>query len=371
MTNHSLFNFQSIESDLQSAMRWSLSGFKSSGGSPDFWAKTQLKRNIENAIRGYTQSFVTGGQDGCCGYGDPPGSGFKVTFGLQVLVAYKVRFKANLNIGYGQRYGDFAGSTSLHFSAYNSGLGTGVNKNDLVVDITAAANIVVGGGEGTPLQSYSLNSNSAIPMLNNFDYSFRYGQLFTWNSALHDNQFSLDRLQREGMIGFRLGDVNVSTNNDTKRLYFGGGTDKGWTGGFSIVTPLVELGFQDFSGDYIHKSKAPNKINEEQQRDEILRDIKNIKNDKSLSKHAVKEKIAELEERLKKLTFHKYHNQTEYQKRLNKASTYIRFNTNNGYNATVDVIGDAWLQNAIHRAIKDFRFEYEHNNIQAWGGFRF
>ncbi len=40
-------------------------------------------------------------------------------------------------------------------------------------------------------------------------------------------------------------------------------------------------------------------------------------------------------------------------------------------NTTVDVIGDAWLRNAIHRAIKDFRFEYKRNNIQAWGGLRF
>ncbi len=112
-------------------------------------------------------------------------------------------------------------------------------------------------------------------------------------------------------------------------------------------------------------------IHSPQTRERILRDIKELQRNKSISKILKKEKIANLKDELKELTFYKYHNQTEYQKRLNKASTYIRFNTNNGYNATVDVIGDAWLQNAIHRAIKDFRFEYEHNNIQAWGGFRF
>jgi len=87
----------------------------------------------------------------------------------------------------------------------------------------------------------------------------------------------------------------------------------------------------------------------------------------SLNKFEKKEKISSLEKELKDLTFYKYHNQTSYQKNLNKASTYIRVN-NNGYNATIDLIGDAWLQNAIHRAIKDFRFEYNHKNIEVWGG---
>ena len=86
MTNHPLFNFQGIESDLQSAITSSMFSFKSSVGDAEFWAETDLKRNIEQSMRGYSQSFMTGGQDGCCGSGAPPGSGFKVTFGLQILV---------------------------------------------------------------------------------------------------------------------------------------------------------------------------------------------------------------------------------------------------------------------------------------------
>ncbi|HEX8577897.1 MAG TPA: hypothetical protein VF677_16550 [Flavobacterium sp.] len=52
------------------------------------------------------------------------------------------------------------------------------------------------------------------------------------------------------------------------------------------------------------------------------------------------------------------------------ASTYLRIN-NNGANITIDVIGDAWLQNLIHKKIRDFKFEYEHKRIDVWGGFRF
>ncbi|WP_064966312.1 hypothetical protein [Tenacibaculum ovolyticum] len=365
MTNHSLFNFQGIETDLEAAITSSIFDFKHCVGDAKFWAETDLKRRVEQSMRGYSQSFITKDKNGCCGNIDPPGSGFKVTFGLQIQLAYKVRFKANLNIGYGQRYGNFAANTSFHVSAYNSGLGVGVDKSNMVVDVTAAANVIVGGGHGTPLQSYSLNYNSPIPILNNFENSFRYGQLFTWNSALHDNQFSLDKLQREGMIGFRLGNVNVSSNNDTKLGYFGGGTDMGWTGGLTIVTPLIEVGFQDFSGDFLKKG-----IEQENKRIDILKKIKSIKNSNK-TKPIKKIELDKLEDDLIKLTRGKFHKQTDYQKRLNKASTYIRFNQQNGYNATIDVIGDAWLQNFIHKTIKDFKFEYEYKNIEGWGGKKF
>ena len=70
------------------------------------------------------------------------------------------------------------------------------------------------------------------------------------------------------------------------------------------------------------------------------------------------------------MTRGKYHQQTESQKKLNQASTYFIFN-NNGSNITLDVIGDAWLQNGIHKAIKDFKFEYDYKKIVLWGGHQF
>lgn len=249
-------------------------------------------------------------------------------------------------MSYGERSGNFSGSGSLHFAAYNGGLGTAFGGKNLVVDITAAANLVVGTGNGMPLQSYSLNYNSPIGLQNNFNKSIGYGQLLTWNSALNQGEFSLDKIQREGMIGFRIGDVNVSSNNDTKRAYFGGGTDMGWTGGLSIVTPFMEVGFQDFSGDYFNGPRDKLGTFNDEEKKEIM--IKNGLNPFEEMKHR----------------------QTNYQKSLNKASTYFRVN-NNGYNITLDVIGDAWLQNGIHKAIKDFKFEYEHKKLELWGGFQF
>ena len=230
-------------------------------------------------------------------------------------------------------------------------------KKDLVVDLTAAANLTLGGGQGTPLQSYSLNYNSPIPTFNDFLNSFSYGQLLTWNSGVNENQFSLDRIQREGMIGFRLGDVNVSTNNDTRRLYFGGGV--------AVTTPFFEVGFQDFSGDFSKTARTGG--SHEKRREIIISEIKSLKKNSNLNHLDKEDKINNLEKELGILTDKNYHNQPPYQKNLNKASTYIRIN-NNGYSATIDLIGDAWLQNAIHKAIKDFRFEYKHKDIEVWGG---
>ena len=347
MFSNSILNLNSVNSELQSALQSSLLEFGEERSNADFWAMSSLQSNVEAAAKKITASQFSG----FGGPGDPPGKGFKISFGLQILVGYKVRYRASANLGYGNRWENFGATSSFHFSAYNGGLGTGINKKNLV-----------GGGYGTPLQSYSLNNNSAIPMQNDFKNSFSYGQLLTWNSGLNENQFSLDKLQREGMIGFRLGDVNVSSNNDTKKAYFGGGTDMGWTGGISVATPFFEVGFQDFSGDYL--KDAP----EEVKKDKIGKEIKALKKDKSITKDERKEKIAVLEKELKELTFHKYHNQSDYQKNLNKASTYLRINNSNEFGATVDLIGDAWLQNAIHRAIKDFRFEYDLKTTEVWRG---
>ena len=341
MVSNSLFDLQSIKSDVSSALNSSIFDLGNPYKDPNFWAKTSLQTKVESSIQDIARKISTSGRGNT---GNPPDKGFRVTFGIQILVGYKIRVRGNANIGYGNRYGNFGATSSLHISAYNAGLGSAVDKKGLVVDLTAAINLTIGSGYGTPLQSYSLNYNSPIPTLNDFHNSFSYGQLLTWNSALNENQFSLDRIQREGMIGFRLGDVNVSSNNDTKRAYFGGGTDMGWTGGLTVATPFLEIGFQDFSGDYLRGPKDRKGTFNDDEKREIMR-----RNNENPYKSG-------------------FHRQLSHQKKLNKASTYIRINNSSGYNATVDLIGDAWLQNAIHKAIKDFRFEYNYKNIEVWGG---
>lgn len=358
MTQSNLFSLNSLDTQIWSSLQNSLSDFDPKVNA-DFWAQNSLRRNAENALIKIAQknNFTDINSS-------PPnnGDGFRAIFGLQILIGYKIRFKATANFGTGYRFGDFGITNSIHLAAYNSGLGVGVHNKNFTIDITAAVNLTVGGGQGVPLQSYSSNYNSPIPNLNDFNNSFSYGQLLTWNSNINNkSKFSLDDLQREGMIGFRLGDINVSSNNDTKRFYFGDGGDRAWTGGISVATPLFEVGFQDFSGDYIHKAPI------EQELERLKKEIEKIQDDSFLSKEEKNSKIAILDEDLRKLTDNNLHTQTNYQKKLNKASTYFRIN-NSGYNATIDVIGEAWLQNFIHRKIKDLRFEYNHKKVELWGG---
>lgn len=358
----SIANMNGLDSVLNSAIQSSFIGSTANISNVHFWATNNLKNNVEKAMNSWVaQNKASNVILGNTGPGDPPGKGFKVTFGLQIQLSYKVRFKTNLDFGYGFRKGSFAGTGSLHLSTYNGGLGVGVGRSNMVIDVTAAVNLTVGGGQDIPLQSYSLNYNSPIPMLNDYNYSLSYGQLVTWNSALNQNQFSLDKIQREGMIGLRVFDVNVSSNNDTKRIYFGGGTDMGWTGGISLSTPYIEVGFQDFSGDFEKKKTY-------YQREKILDDIKKVKKNSFLTKEDKEVQIRVLNRSLDELLIQNpYHKQTPYQKKLNKASTYIRFNRN-GYNTTVDVIGAAWLQNFIHKKISDFKFEYDFKRIETWRG---
>ena len=162
------------------------------------------------------------------------------------------------------------------------------------------------------------------------------------------------------MIGFRLGNFNISSNNDTKRFYFGDGGDRSWTGGISVSTPILEVGFQDFSGKFLKEATNETELKA------LKNKIKEIKKS-NLSKNEKKKEIAFIDIKLRKLTENNLHTQTAYQQNLNKASTYFRINTN-GYNATLDFIGDAWLQNFIHRKIKDLRFNYEHKKAELWFG---
>ncbi len=354
MISKSLFLMPELNVSINESINFSVMQMGDQSKNPSFDLQNNLKTNLESSLHNWRSNFKTANAS-CPTCPNPPGYGFRVNFGLQILLDFKIRFKGNVGVGYGQRWGDVAGVAALNASIYNHGLGTAVNSRELVIDVTAATYLTVGGGKGTPLTTNTLNYNSPSPILNDFKNSFTYGQLVTWNSALNEKRFSPTDIQREGMIGFRLGDFNVSSNNDTKRLYQGGGTDKGWTGGLSIVTPLFEVGFQDFSGDF-------QKLEQEDKRDKLIDKIKNLKKSNGSSIE-----LEALEGELLVLTKGKFHNQSSYQKSLNKASNYFRFK-NNGSDLTIDLIGDAWLQNMIHKSIKDFKFEYNFHDTDIWSG---
>lgn len=324
------------------------------------WAENELRTSAQVAVTNWAQQnalSIAGNRSGSPQGG--PGDGFTITVGIQLLLSYKIGFKAGLNAGYGKRFGNMAFNSSVHVGVYNAGLGTPIDKRNLTFDVTGSANLIFGWGKGVPLRSYSLNYNTPIPMMNDFKNSISIGQLFTWNSAINDNQFSFSRLQREGMFGMRIGKFNISTNNDTAMVpYFGCGSDKGWTGGISIATPWMEFGFQDFTGDFDDNAKL------ETERHEIKKAMKDIEGDKTLDSDEKKRRLMPLKDRLDDLTDNSYHTQSTKQKRLNKASTYFRFSRN----GTLDIVGDAWFQNFIHRKIKDIRFEYPQKKIEIWGG---
>lgn len=357
MISKSLYLMPELNASINESINFSVMQMGHQSKNPSFDLQNNLKTNLENSLHNWRSNFKTANAS-CPTCPNPPGYGFRVNFGLQILLDFKIRFKGNVGLGYGQRWGDVAVVTALNASIYNHGLGTAVNSRELVIDVTAATYLTVGGGKGTPLTTNTLNYNSPSPILNDFKNSFTYGQLVTWNSALNEKRFSLTDVQREGMIGFRLGDFNVSSNNDTKRIFQGGGTDKGWTGGVSIVTPLFEVGFQDFTGDF-------QKLEQEDKRDKLIDGIKKMKK----SGLSSKTQIEALEFELLLLTKGKFHKQSPYQKSLNKASNYFRFK-NNGTDLTIDFVGDAWLQNEIHKAIKDFKFEYDFKDTDIWGGQR-
>ena len=229
MTATPLIETPGMQHPLRSGLQRSVADLESSFyDDVDYWQRSSLKRHAESALQHWAGELQAAGGNG----GEPPGDGLRVSIGLQLLVSYKIAMRLNAAVAYGRRFSNNAStSLSAHFSAYNGGLGTALRHNRLVVDLSAAALLTVGWGNDTPLQSYALNYHTPIPLLNDFSGSVSYGQALSWNSALNENEFSLDRLQRQGLIGLRVCDVNISTNNDTTKLYQGGGTDMGWTGG--------------------------------------------------------------------------------------------------------------------------------------------
>lgn len=251
-------------------------------------------------------------------------NGFGFTFGIKIKLDYKIRFNFDIGMGYSMGGENFGGASTLHFSMYNHGLGTRAREKRMVYDVTASAYIIGGGGDGIPMPNYLLNYNTLSPFPDRHKWSAMWGQMLTWNSELNHRSFSLQDIQRQGLVSLRLGNIiKLSSNNDTKQWpFWGAGTDNGWTGGLILYTPLFEIGYQNFTGTGI----------------------------------AFDGRIAPVGGEKYKGT---YYRQDLYNESLNKASSYLRFN--NGFNSlTLDFFGDGWFQNWIHKGINNPRFIYPH-----------
>ncbi len=255
--------------------------------------------------------------------GPGPNKGFGITFGVKISFDAKIRFNAGVGVGYGFQGPNVSGAAAMNFNIYNHGLGTRAQERNLVYDITASAYLVGGLGQGRDMPNYLLNYNTLSPFSDQHKFSLTYGQMLTWNSELNQRKFSFDDIQRQGLFGFRLGNaVKVSTNNDGSIFpYLGGGTDMGWTGGINIFTPLVEFGYQNFTGRGTAFDGSPAPVSGRQYSGTMYQ-------------------------------------QDGWNRSLNKASTFLRFNTGGNSQYTLDLYGDGWFQNWIHNRFSNPKFEY-------------
>jgi len=214
-------------------------------------------------------------------------------------------------------------TTDLSVSIYNGGLGTSQMTSGVQYDLTLATHVTVGGGQGKPMPIYTLNNDTRSVVANTFKNSGTYGQLVTYNSATDD-------LTRQGMIGFRVGDLSMSSNNDTKYLpYAGGGTDQGWTGGLTFSAyagqSLLEVGYTSFTGTF-DKSASPSPTKGEPKG---------------------------------------FYAQTPYQKSLNQAHTTFRISPlgiSPGLSLEYNIASDGYLQGGLHNLTNNNHFDYTLDN---------
>ncbi len=213
-------------------------------------------------------------------------------------------------------------------------LGTSYLTRGCQFDITAGAYFSGGWGEGSPHKFYTLNYNTQSPFDNTFLWSFTYGQMLTYNSAVNAFGDGPD-IQSQGLIGLRLGEnFSLSTNNDSRtygsNLIFNRGkiVDAAWSGGIVINLFDVYFGYQNFSGYW-----------PEFQNDEI-------------NKYGY---VFSAETR--------QGGNGLYHQSLNRAFNFVQFPNNFG----VGIYSEAWFQNFIHNILsKDGTYIYNNQgNVNA------
>ena len=298
--------------------------------------KTNISISPYNCFAGNPIFLSDEKGDSTSGGGDPPVR-IGASIGLRIGLG-----SSGGNINLTGSVGIRVGSTNNNIIGFVSGsayggnqLGTTASGGRVQFDLSAGVYGSVGTGSGTARNFYTLNYNTISPFKNTSDLSISFGQMVTKNSAINANGDG-PGAQAQGILGLRLGNnFMLSTNNDSKLApSFAGligkplnlkGTDAGWTGGITLNVAGVEVGYQNFSGYRAPKSSGNPHWGEKG---------------------------------------YKYP-QTDYQKSLNKASTYLQVS-----NARAEYFGAAWFQNFIHNKIsKESTYDYNYQNkITASGG---
>jgi hypothetical protein len=126
----------------------------------------------------------------------------------------QVRITATGTLGYTGDRSQFKADASL--SVYKGGLGTSRMDNGTEFDISGNITGTIGSRElSTLLPQYTLNSETRSAIDNPFKFSGTYGKMFNYNSATSE-------VTSQGIVGFRIGAVGVSSSNDSPTLYKGG-----------------------------------------------------------------------------------------------------------------------------------------------------
>ncbi|MGD1846914.1 MAG: RHS repeat-associated core domain-containing protein [Salibacteraceae bacterium] len=255
-----------------------------------------------------------------------------ISFGAEKTPRVSGSMTVSAQVGIGNPQQNWRGNFKLDLTgtAYNGGLGVSQNGRGMQWDLSAALTGTAGTGVGDPLPTYTLNYHSKSGIPNEYNRSISFGSMYTFNSTIGQSAEKHKSLgvYRQGLIGFRLGGISVSSNNDSE-LYGGEGTDEGFTGGIIASTmyrgALLEFGYQSFTGANKHGDPGKPKAH-----------------------HMVGDR--------------RIRTQTAEQLTYNKAITFGRvsgqFGRWNG-TATIDWYTGGWFQNAIHRFASQEYFIYD------------
>ncbi len=354
MNTLSLFKMPFSEFQLKDTVSMALQQSIKSPLIDKFSIENQLYNAVKNNIQGQLKNLELNQDCPTC----PPQNGLRTHFmvTLQVKLDYRVSFKAGIHAGleFGNQWSSI--NPSAHLSLYNSGLGTPIYDNNkekrkIVIDATVALNCMIGSskGGGLPMNQYVINYDTPIPTQNTFsDWSVGYGQALTWNSAIN-KKFDFKDIQRQGIVNLRIGNFGLSTNNDTDKFpYFGGSTDYGWTGGiilsFAVANfGVIEAGHQTFTGKYDETNEI------EKRRKELAQQIEDIEKNKTLSKSEKEHKLKILKDELREfLRNNPLHTQDAIQKKYNKAINFGRIYRDGNF-ILFEVETGGYMQETIHQ----------------------
>ncbi|MEN2721056.1 hypothetical protein ABC895_12860 [Capnocytophaga sputigena] len=382
MSSTTLFEMPFSEFQLKNAVSSALQQ------SLNYPTQFSIESNLEAAVRNYVQENLNSVEKGeKCEFCSHPPFGVKSMFKafLIIEINYKVSYKVGIAAGLEFRAGAFTNNNFIIANLYNSGLGTPIYDNDRerripVLDVTVGSSIFIGSdyGNGIPMNNFTINSYSPMPIQNFYKFSLGYSMLGTWNSAINNGTFSLNDIQRQGVWNLRIGNFTVSTNNDTKRApYWGKGTDYGFTGGLTINFAIANFGTFGLSHDTF-TGKFRSEGEPELYQENILQKKEKILNS-NLSEEEKKLLLDKCDNEWSEyLKNNSYHTQNEYQKKFNRATNSFEFSEGstsffnlikNSNQVRIEVDGIGKGQNIIHREganlyllkinpINDLKFDY-------------